>query len=112
MRISNRRAGAFVASAKRSAILVDHLVGQAHDLVNLAAGEIGLGTQAGIAHHVEVGFACQPQRLRDAAPAGVLNVDDQIGVLASVGVQLITEIERRHLGGLGLEESRRLLAPS
>jgi len=70
-RISKRRAGALVASAERSAVLVDHLVGQADGLVNLAAREIRRCTQAGIAHHVQIGLSGQPQRLRDAAPSGV-----------------------------------------
>ena len=71
---------------KRTALLVHHLVRQTDDLVNLAAREIGRGAQGGVAHHVEIQFARKSQRLRDSAPAGILKVDNQVSVVAAVGM--------------------------
>ena len=82
MRMSNPPQRDSRCQPERPAILVNHLVGQAKGLMNLAASKVGLDAQIGVANDVEVGFAGQPQRLGDAATACVFKVDDQVGVVA------------------------------
>lgn len=51
-----------------------------------------------VAHNIEIRLAGQTESLGDATPTSILKVNDQVGIVARIGPQLIAEIERRHLG--------------
>ena len=70
--------------------------------MDLDAGDVGRGAEVGIADDVEVGEAGEPERLADAAASGGLDVEDGIGVVPGVAVDLRPEEERSQQGGLVL----------
>ena len=82
----------FARQRKLTSVLVRHLIRQAHNLMNLSTSQIRADTESRVAHNVDVCFARQTQRLRNAASAGIFKVHNQVSVVARVGEQLITEI--------------------
>ena len=71
--------GGLCGEGELGAVDVDELVGEADGLVELDAGDVGLGAEVGVADDVEVGEAGEAERLRDAAAAGGLDVEDEVG---------------------------------
>ena len=63
-------------------ILGADLIGKADDLVNLVTGGIRIDAEIGVADHVDVGLAGQPQRLAQAASQGGFEIEDKVGVVA------------------------------
>ena len=107
-----RRTGTLGASAKGPGSWLVVLSREADDLVNLVAGQVRRRAQVGIAHHVEVGEAGQPKRLAQAAAAGALNVENQVGVVAdrTVGRTAVKSVPT--IDVLYSAELRKLFVPS
>ena len=83
-------------------ILGDGLIGKADDLVNLVTGGIRIDAEIGVADHVEVGLAGQPQRLAQAASQGGFEIEDQVGVVADGMSGAPGGVEGADLGSLVL----------
>jgi len=88
------------SQSERCAFAFDELVGEAEGLVNLNAGDVGLRAEVWVADDVEVGEAGETERLADAAAAGGFNVQDGVGVVPGVAVDLRSEEERSEQGSL------------
>ena len=90
---SRRRSGAWVASENGVRRDGDLLGGEADGLVELDAGDVGLGAEVGVADDVEVGEAAEAEGLRDAAAAGGLDIEDGVGVGPGGVEELVAKVE-------------------
>ena len=104
--------GGLGGEGELGAVDVDELVGEADGLVELDAGDVGLGAEVGVADDVEVGEAGEAEGLRDAAAAGGLDVEDEVGGGAGSFAELRAEVEGAEEGGLVLAAGLRELRPS
>ena len=85
---------------KGARFLAGGLPGETDDLVNLISGQIGRGTEGGVAHHVKIGEARQAQGLAEAAAARAFEVQDQVGVIADGTRGTERGVERAQQRGL------------
>lgn len=66
--------------------------------MDFSAGEVGSGSEIGVADYVEVGESGESERLTESAAAGTFDVDDEVGVVAKVVMCLQAGKERCDVG--------------
>ena len=91
-----------MARGELGAVGFDELAAEAEGLVKLDAGDVGGGAEVGVADDVEVGEAGEAEGLGDAAAAGGLDVEDEVGVGARGVEDLRAEVKGTEKGGLVL----------